>query len=54
MSDKPSTWTRIKWAVLGKPVTHEEQRAAQSSQFRDARVIGHHTPRDARFHAGGF
>lgn len=54
MTEKPSTWTRIKWAIVGKPVTYEEHRAAQASQFRDARVVGHAEARHQRFHAGGF
>ncbi|MFE5408448.1 hypothetical protein [Microbacterium sp. NPDC056569] len=54
MSEKPSRWTRLKWAILGKPATHEEYRAVQSSSYRDARVIGHYETRDARFQVGGF
>ena len=54
MSEKPSRWMRLKWAVFGKPVTHEEYRSAESSSYRDARVVGHYETRDARFHAGGF
>jgi hypothetical protein len=54
MAEKPSTWTRIKWAILGKPVSYEEQRAAQASQFRDSRVMAYSETRNQRFHAGGF
>ncbi|MGU3646977.1 hypothetical protein ACLBXX_18620 [Microbacterium sp. C23T] len=53
-SEKPSRWIRLKWAIFGKPVSHEEYRNAQSSSYRDARVVGHYETRDARFHAGGF
>jgi hypothetical protein len=54
MPEEPSRWIRLKWALFGRPVTYEEYRAAQSSHFVDARVIGHYETRDARFQAGGF
>lgn len=54
MTEKPSTWTRLKWAIMGKPVTYEEHRAAQGGQFRDSRVIAYSETRNQRFHAGGF
>ena len=31
MTATPSFWIRAKWAVFGKPVTHEEHRAATAS-----------------------
>lgn len=54
MTEKPGLWTRLKWAVFGKPVSYEEHRAAQASQFRDERTIAYHETRNQRFHAGGF
>ena len=54
MPEKPSRWIRLRWALFGKPVSHEEFQAAQSSQFRDARVIGHAEFRHQRFQAGQF
>ncbi|KJL45157.1 hypothetical protein J2Y46_000018 [Microbacterium sp. BE35] len=52
MSEKPSRWMRLKWALLGKPVSHEEYRNAHSSSYVDARVIGHAEARSHRFQAG--
>lgn len=52
MSEKPSRWVRLKWAIFGKPVTHEEDRAARSSSYVDARAVGHAEMRSHRFQAG--
>jgi hypothetical protein len=54
MSEKPSRWIRLKWAVFGKPVTYEEVRNAESSQFRDARVLAQTEMRNHRFQSGQF
>lgn len=54
MTEKPTRWTRLKWAILGKPVTYEEQRAAQGTHYTDARVVAYAETRSHRFHAGGF
>ena len=52
MTDKPSRWIRIKWAIVGKPVSDEEYRAAQSSPYVDGRVVGHAEVRSHHFQAG--
>ncbi|MEV5069331.1 hypothetical protein MRBLMI12_000903 [Microbacterium sp. LMI12-1-1.1] len=52
MSEKPSRWIRLKWAILGKPVTYEERCNAQASHFSDARVIAQSEVRHQRFHVG--
>lgn len=54
MTEKPSLWTRVKWAIVGRPLTYEEHRAAQSSLYRDERTIAYAETRNQRFHAGGF
>lgn len=54
MSEKPGIFTRIKYAIFGAPISHEEQQAAQASQFRDARAEAHFEVGNQRFHTGGF
>ena len=54
MNDKPGFLIRVKHAIFGAPISHEEQRAAEASRFRDARTDAHLETRNARFHAGGF
>ncbi|MDQ7879485.1 hypothetical protein Q9R08_15945 [Microbacterium sp. QXD-8] len=54
MSEKPSRWIRLKWAILGKPVTYEEHRNAQASHYYDARVSAQLELRNQRFEAGQF
>lgn len=54
MTEKPRLWTRLKWAIFGKPVSYEEYRAAQSSQLRDLRTVAYHETNNQRFLGGGF
>lgn len=41
--------TSIRHAIFGKPVTHEEQRAAQSRPTRDPMVDAQYEVRSTRF-----
>jgi hypothetical protein len=54
VTEKRSFLTRIKHALFGKPITHEEQRAANASLYRDARVDAHHEANNHRFGSPGF
>jgi hypothetical protein len=57
MTAGPSIWTRMKHAVLGRPVSHAEQRAAQFRPTRDPMTDAQHQIRSVRYtglNGGGF
>lgn len=49
MTAKPSIWTRIRYAVLGSPVTYEVQQAAKHRAMRDPMTDAQHQIRGVRY-----
>lgn len=49
---KPSLWTRLKRVFAGRPVTHEEARAARARHARDVAAQTQLDTRGQRFTAG--
>lgn len=49
---KVSLWARVKRVFVGRPISYEEHRAAQTSLYRDHATIAYAETRNARFHAG--
>ena len=54
MTDKTPFWTRVKHAIVGKPISYEEHRAAQQSLYRDPKVDAQLEMRNQRFTPPGF
>ncbi|MFJ6653964.1 hypothetical protein ACIQLJ_14330 [Microbacterium sp. NPDC091313] len=55
MSDtkKPGVWTRVKWFLLGKPVSHDEAQAARGETKLDPMVHVQNSMRGINGRSGG-